>query len=219
MFPSLETECQTSLGIHPSSTRGKRFALQGSRAKRFALQGSRAKRFALQGSRFSVKSLTYQVASYPPRLTREEVDRTVAQAFLLWEEAADISFTRVASGPADIEVRFEAGEHGDGRPFDGAQGAWMRHHGGLGHAHPPHLGGAVHLDAEEVWRVDSSCGTSLLLATAHQVGHALGLASSTVPGAVMFPLFTSGGQVELAEDDKRGIRELYGERRSWGSGP
>lgn len=48
---------------------------------------------------------------------------------------------------------------------------------------------------------------------AHEFGHSLGLAHSTVEGALMFPWYQgmqNGFDYELPEDDRLGIQSLYG---------
>ena len=40
------------------------------------------------------------------------------RAFKFWTDAADLRITET-DGTADIVIRFETGDHGDGYPFDG----------------------------------------------------------------------------------------------------
>lgn len=46
---------------------------------------------------------------------------------------------------------------------------------------------------------------------AHEFGHALGLDHSTVPEALMYPMYRFLEGSPLHEDDVRGIQHLYGE--------
>lgn len=54
-------------------------------------------------------------------------------------------------------------------------------------------------------------GTSLFAVAAHEFGHSLGLAHSSVRGALMYPWYQGISQnYELPEDDKNGIQQMYG---------
>ncbi len=118
----------------------------------------------------------------------------------------------MSSNP-DIVIRFVTGNHGDGSPFDGPSGTFA-------HAfYPPPNGGAIagdtHLDDAETWSVNlPPSGTDLVSVLAHEFGHALGLAHSTVNGALMYPYY-SGPHRYLHSDDVGGIQELYGTGAQW----
>jgi len=141
----------------------------------------------------------------------EKVIIILRQAFNIWQEAADISFSQQNEENANIEIRFEEGNHGDGQPFDGAQGNWSRHHSGLGHARSPQHGGEIHFDAEERW----NCANLLLMASLHQIGHAIGLNPSQDPQSVMFPLYShTAPRVKLGRDDILGLQQIYGAKKT-----
>lgn len=55
-------------------------------------------------------------------------------------------------------------------------------------------------------------GTSLFAVAAHEFGHSLGLAHSSVQGALMYPWYQGlSPNYELPEDDRHGIQQMYGE--------
>ncbi|KAH0625167.1 hypothetical protein JD844_033341 [Phrynosoma platyrhinos] len=100
--------------------------------------------------------------------------------------------------------------HGDSYPFDGPRGT-------LAHAFAPGegLGGDTHFDNAEKWTMGMN-GFNLFTVAAHEFGHALGLAHSSDPSALMYPTYKyqhpSGFQ--LPKDDVKGIQALYGSRQT-----
>jgi len=118
---------------------------------------SRNKRFALQGSRWRNRNLKYKIGKYPikSKLTRRQVDEAMEEAFNVWANVTNLTFEKIFSGDAHIEIRFETSSHGDDDPFDGEGGT-------LAHAFFPIFGGDTHFDDEEDWTVKSFRGTSLL---------------------------------------------------------
>lgn len=61
-------------------------------------------------------------------------------------------------------------------------------------------------------------GYSLFLVAAHEFGHALGLDHSSVPEALMYPMYSFTEGPPLHEDDVKGIQYLYGEAWSRDAG-
>ncbi|CAH1772996.1 unnamed protein product, partial [Owenia fusiformis] len=168
----------------------------------------RKKRFVTQ-SKWSKKSLTYKIENYSRDLSRSQIDRDIYNALQEWSKVSDLKFSRT-SGKADIAIRFENGDHGDGYPFDGPGSV-------LAHAFYPSKGD-LHFDDAESYTANTKKGTNLFIVAVHELGHSLGLDHTNVLGATMYPFYQ--GFVEdfsLHQDDINGIQSLYG-RNSGSSG-
>lgn len=107
-----------------------------------------------------IKSFYGTIYTYSVFVLRLSV-LTIIIPFQLWSDVASITFTKITSGKADIDISFLRGDHGDSRPFDGPGLV-------LGHAFPPglitsrpDLIGNIHLDEEENWTANSRSGLSL----------------------------------------------------------
>ncbi|KAL7289641.1 hypothetical protein TKK_0016371 [Trichogramma kaykai] len=146
----------------------------------------------------------------PSGLETGGVRRELSRALDVWAKNSKLTFQEINSDSADILVSFHRGYHGDGYPFDGRGQI-------LAHAFFPgnDRGGDAHFDEEEEWTLGSSStddGTSLFAVAAHEFGHSLGLAHSSVRGALMYPWYQGITEdYELPEDDKHGIQQMYGE--------
>jgi peptidoglycan hydrolase-like protein with peptidoglycan-binding domain len=170
--------------------------------------------FSLQGSKWNQNNLTYAYQNFTPDLTQAQIRTAISQAFNLWAAVTPLSFTEVGLGSSpDIIIRFVAGDHGDGYPFDGSSGV-------LAHAfYPPPGGGSfpgdTHFDEAELWTVSTPpSGFDLVTVAAHEFGHALGLAHSNVNGALMYAYY-GGAHRNLEADDVAGIQAVYGPKSKW----
>uniref|UniRef100_A0A452VML2 Matrix metalloproteinase-9 n=1 Tax=Ursus maritimus TaxID=29073 RepID=A0A452VML2_URSMA len=67
-------------------------------------------------------------------------------------------------------------------------------------------------DRDKKWGFCPDQGYSLFLVAAHEFGHALGLDHSSVPEALMYPMYSFTEGPPLHEDDVKGIQSLYGPR-------
>uniref|UniRef100_H2ZEY6 Peptidase metallopeptidase domain-containing protein n=1 Tax=Ciona savignyi TaxID=51511 RepID=H2ZEY6_CIOSA len=163
----------------------------------------RKKRYALQGSKWDHKHLTYKFVSYTPDLTRTETEAEIRAAFQLWEDNSGLRFSKVDNRQkADIEIKFAAGAHGDGDPFDGKGQT-------LAHAYFPSSGGDAHFDEAETWVLGKVNGVNLRLVAAHEFGHSLGLSHSDVTAALMAPIYNPK-LTGLHRDDIQAIQRIYG---------
>ncbi|KAK1119248.1 hypothetical protein K0M31_013438 [Melipona bicolor] len=147
----------------------------------------------------------------PSGLDTAGVRFELSKALDLWARNSKLTFQEVNSDRADILVYFHRGYHGDGYPFDGKGQI-------LAHAFFPgrDRGGDVHFDEEEVWLLQDDNtneeGTSLFAVAAHEFGHSLGLAHSSVSGALMYPWYQGlSSNYELPDDDRLGIQQMYGD--------
>ena len=165
--------------------------------------------FVAQGNRWDRTNLTYRIVNFTPDLTQAEIRAAMREALNLWSAVTRLTFTEV-TGNADILISFVTGDHGDGNSFDGVGRV-------LAHAfYPPPNGGDIagdaHFDDAETWTVNipvPSGRIDLVTVAAHEFGHSLGLAHSSVSGALMFPTY-SGPHRFLAQDDIDGIQSIYG---------
>jgi hypothetical protein len=160
-------------------------------------------RIGPEGSAVALKYVLGQLTSkLPAATTKSEIERALNE----WARSGNLTFSpgQSASDPRTINVLFAGGAHGDPYPFDGPGGV-------LAHTFypPPNsepIAGDMHLDADEAWRTGAAI--DLFSVVLHEAGHALGLAHSDKPSAVMYPFYklTTG----LAADDIAAIRDLYG---------
>jgi hypothetical protein len=141
----------------------------------------------------------------------------IVAAMSAWSAVAGITFVEVP----DLGEAFNAGVQlsGDlrfgGHFFDGASGVLA--HGFF----PPNNGataaGDMHFDTADCWEAAFD-GTgdgcfSIFQVTAHELGHALGLAHTAVPGSLMNPFYTEAFSGPQA-DDIAGMQFLYGRAAS-----
>jgi hypothetical protein len=165
--------------------------------------------YVLQGNKWDITNLRYGFQNFSGDLTQNQIRSAITSAFSYWAAVTPLSFSEVPNNQdPEIRIRFATGDHGDGSPFDGGGGV-------LAHAYypPPNGGdiaGDVHFDDDESWTIDlPPSGIDLFTVAAHEIGHALGLAHSTVKEALMYPYY-GGPHRFLDQDDIDGIQQLYG---------
>jgi matrixin len=147
-------------------------------------------------------NLTYGFVNGTADIPDEQ--QAVREALKLWTDASGLKLTEVSWPSADIQISWATGDHGDGFPFDGPNGI-------LAHAfYPPN--GDMHFDDAEDWttsiRPNGTQPMDLVTVAAHEFGHAIGLAHSPVPGALMNEYYT-GSHRYLSQDDIEAVQSLY----------
>jgi hypothetical protein len=134
-------------------------------------------------------------------------EAVVASAFQSWAGLANLTFIEVSDDGNPFNSITTSGDiRLGGHAFDGPSGT-------LAHGYyPPYDGGSeagdIHLDIAESWALPGHSGIDLYTIMLHEIGHALGLGHSSVPGAIMDPYYT--GPNTLQTDDIAGIQYIYG---------
>lgn len=158
-------------------------------------------------SKWGKTDITYYFVNSSNKVDGELEYQIVSQAFDTWASYTPLTFTRVTNrGEADIEVAWAAGDHGGEEAFDGPGGI-------LAYATFPNpfvdRKLVLRFDEDERWRTDGVNDVDLYTVALHEIGHALGLAHSRDPLAVMFASY-AGPARGLSPDDIAGIQDLYG---------
>jgi hypothetical protein len=155
--------------------------------------------------------LTYYIANAPSSLSPAAVHAAIRTALDAWSAVVDVTFieTDVPRQPDSIDIRF-------GR-IDGV-GRVLAETFLPDDVNPPLLAGDVTFDASERWEVGNARGSSafdLVQIAVHELGHALGLEHSRVPGAVMYPTVSPNVRFTgLTPNDIRAAQSLYAARSS-----
>ncbi len=136
-------------------------------------------------------------------------EAAIDAAFAAWSAVADLTFIKVADDGAAFNAATTSGDiRLGGHSFDGAGGT-------LAHGfYPPNNGdtaaGDIHFDIAETWKIGfGGAGFDIFQVTAHEIGHALGLNHTAVPGSLLNPFYSEAFSGPQA-DDIAGMQFIYG---------
>jgi hypothetical protein len=160
--------------------------------------------------------LTYSFQAITRKVATENAKSEIVRALDAWSRVARLRFARKdeAGGSRNINILFGAGAHGDSYPFDGP-GRVLAHTFYPAPPNPEPIAGDLHFDEDETWSVGTD--VDIFSVALHELGHALGLGHSDVPGAVMYPYYRR--VTALTDEDIGAIRMLYAEPEAAPSAP
>jgi hypothetical protein len=171
--------------------------------------GTGPEEFNLFGKKWDKTDLTYRFENFSPEMSQAATKQAVRMAFAEWSSVTTLRFSET-SGQADFKIRWGAGEHGDGEPFDGPSGTATGQT--LAHCFFPKTDfeGQLCFDEDEFWSSDDPpSGIDCRTVTLHEIGHGLGLRHSDNRNAIMYAYY-GGIAHTLHSDDIQGIQFLYG---------
>ena len=170
------------------------------------MEESHVAAYRLLGKGWGTARLTYTFESISPKLGRERFTEAVQRAFDEWSRYVELEFVPGSrtEGKGNLNFLFASGDHGDRYPFDGPRKV-LAHTFYPADVNPEPIAGDLHFDEDENW--NSGYDPDFYSVVLHELGHALGLAHSEQPTAVMYPYYRKF--TGLQSDDVKAVRMLY----------
>jgi peptidoglycan hydrolase-like protein with peptidoglycan-binding domain len=161
-------------------------------------------KFAPSNTAWTKRSFKWRVINSDTEVSLTQVRAAAAAAFAQWSAETSITLTQVTSGE-DISISFSVLDADDGASAGTLAITTTTS------SSSENIRADVVLDTEQVWSTAATTETGkrdVQTVLLHELGHALGLVHSSLPGAIMLPA-PPRNQRTLAADDRLGISTLY----------
>jgi len=158
------------------------------------------------GPGLNAATLGYSYAALTGQIPADALKAEFQRALAEWSRVVRVHFLEGGDGreKKHLNVLFGKGGHGDAYAFDGP-GQVLAHTFYPSPPNPEPIAGDLHFDDAEAWKIGAD--VDFYSVALHEMGHALGLGHSDMPGDVMYAYYRRAGN--LSAGDVQAIRELY----------